>query len=221
MSHHPLRHRQRRSRDLPRRSVSLVVAPARRDPGRRRRQADEVGAAEGAAAGRRATDAGARDRRRPRAIAAGYPRGLRPWRRGGARGVRRPGRPALGEQAQQLGTGHAVQQAMPGVPRRCARAGAVRRRAADHRGDSLRRLLDAPGRLAVLAAEPPDPTGYGRIVRDEPEGRVAAIVEQKDANEEQRRIRLVNTGIIAADSDRAEALAGAAVATTTRRASTT
>ena len=42
-------------------------------------------------------------------------------------------------------------------------------------------------------------TGYGRIVRDA-EGRVAAIVEQKDADEEQRRIRVVNTGIIAAES---------------------
>jgi bifunctional UDP-N-acetylglucosamine pyrophosphorylase/glucosamine-1-phosphate N-acetyltransferase len=64
---------------------------------------------------------------------------------------------------------------------------------------SLQRLLDAPGRLAVLAAELADPTGYGRILRD-PEGRVAAIVEQKDADDDQRRIRLVNTGVIAADS---------------------
>ena len=102
------------------------------------------------------------------------------------------------EQAQQLGTGHAVQQAMPNVPDDV--------RVLVLYGDvplitpaSLQRLLDAPGRLAVLAAELPDPTGYGRIVRD-PEGRVAAIVEQKDADEEQRRIRLVNTGVIAADS---------------------
>ena len=102
------------------------------------------------------------------------------------------------EQAQQLGTGHAVQQAMPNVPDDV--------RVLVLYGDvplitpaSLQRLLDAPGRLAVLAAELPDPTGYGRIVRD-PEGRVAAIVEQKDADDEQRRIRLVNTGVIAADS---------------------
>jgi len=102
------------------------------------------------------------------------------------------------EQAQQLGTGHAVQQAMPNVPDDV--------RVLVLYGDvplitpaSLQRLLDAPGRLAVLAAELPDPTGYGRIVRD-PEGRVAAIVEQKDADDEQRRIRLVNTGVIVADS---------------------
>ena len=103
------------------------------------------------------------------------------------------------EQAQQLGTGHAVQQAMPQVPA-----------AADVLvlyGDvpltapgTLRRLLDAPGLLRVLVAEPQDPTGYGRIVRDT-QGRVAAIVEHRDADAEQRRIRTVNTGIIAAESD--------------------
>ncbi|HSD16652.1 MAG TPA: bifunctional UDP-N-acetylglucosamine diphosphorylase/glucosamine-1-phosphate N-acetyltransferase GlmU [Thermomonas sp.] len=102
------------------------------------------------------------------------------------------------EQAQQMGTGHAVQQAMPGVPddaRVLVLYGDVPLIAAH----SLQRLLDAPGRLAVLAADLPDPTGYGRILRDA-EGRVAAIVEQKDADEDQRRIRLVNTGVIVADS---------------------
>ncbi len=52
----------------------------------------------------------------------------------------------------------------------------------------------------MLVAEPEDPTGYGRIERD-PQGRVAAIVEHRDADAEQRRIRTVNTGIIAAESD--------------------
>ena len=101
-------------------------------------------------------------------------------------------------QARQLGTGHAVEQAMPGVPD----AATVLVLYGDVpliRGETLRRLLDAPGRLTVLVAELADPTGYGRIVRDA-EGRVAAIVEQKDADEEQRRIRVVNTGIIAAES---------------------
>ncbi|QDA57650.1 bifunctional UDP-N-acetylglucosamine diphosphorylase/glucosamine-1-phosphate N-acetyltransferase GlmU [Thermomonas aquatica] len=102
------------------------------------------------------------------------------------------------EQARQLGTGHAVQQAMPNVPddvRVLVLYGDVPLITTQ----SLRRLLDAPGRLAVLAAELHDPAGYGRILRD-PEGRVAAIVEHKDADDEQRRIRLVNTGVIAADS---------------------
>lgn len=102
------------------------------------------------------------------------------------------------EQTQQLGTGHAVQQAMPGVPDD-ARVLVLYGDVPLITAHSLQRLLDAPGRLAVLAADLPDPTGYGRIVRD-PEGRVAAIVEQKDADEDQRRIRLVNTGVIAADS---------------------
>ena len=101
-------------------------------------------------------------------------------------------------QAQQLGTGHAVAQAMPNVPD----AATVLVLYGDvplTRPETLQRLLDAPGRLSVLVAEPEDPTGYGRIVRNA-EGRVAAIVEHKDADDEQRRIRTINTGIIAAES---------------------
>ena len=102
------------------------------------------------------------------------------------------------EQAEQLGTGHALQQAMPAIPdgaQVLVLYGDVPLIAAD----TLRRLLAAPGRLAVLAAEPADATGYGRIVRDA-EGRVAAIVEHKDADEVQLRIRMVNTGVVAAES---------------------
>ncbi len=102
------------------------------------------------------------------------------------------------EQAQQFGTGHAVQQAMPGVPDE-ARVLVLYGDVPLITAASLQRLLDAPGRLAVLAAELEDPTGYGRILRDS-EGRVAAIVEHKDADEEQRRTRLVNTGVIVADA---------------------
>ena len=102
------------------------------------------------------------------------------------------------EQARQLGTGHALMQAMPQVP-----DGA---QVLVLYGDvpliapaTLQRLLEAPGRLAVLAAEPANPTGYGRILRDA-EGRVAAIVEHKDADDGQRRIGIVNTGMIAAEA---------------------
>ncbi|MDY4294354.1 MULTISPECIES: bifunctional UDP-N-acetylglucosamine diphosphorylase/glucosamine-1-phosphate N-acetyltransferase GlmU [unclassified Xanthomonas] len=102
------------------------------------------------------------------------------------------------EQAQQLGTGHAVQQAMAAVPD----AATVLVLYGDVpliRAETLMRLLHAPGRVAVLVAEPEDPTGYGRIVRDAA-GKVAAIVEQKDADDEQRRIRTINTGIVTAES---------------------
>ena len=102
------------------------------------------------------------------------------------------------EQVRQLGTGHAVQQALPGVPDE-ARVLVLYGDVPLITAATLRRLLDAPGKLAVLAAEPADPTGYGRVVRDA-EGNVARIVEQKDADDEQRAIRLVNTGVIAADA---------------------
>ncbi|MEZ0471016.1 bifunctional UDP-N-acetylglucosamine diphosphorylase/glucosamine-1-phosphate N-acetyltransferase GlmU [Luteimonas salinilitoris] len=102
------------------------------------------------------------------------------------------------EQARRLGTGHAVRQAMPGVPdgtQVLVLYGDVPLLTAD----SLQRLREVDSRLAVLAAELDDPAGYGRIVRDS-EGHVAAIVEQKDADDEQRRIGIVNTGILAVEA---------------------
>ena len=102
------------------------------------------------------------------------------------------------EQARQLGTGHAVQQAMPGVPDG-ARVLVLYGDVPLIRAETLRGLLDAPGHLAVLAAELDNPSGYGRIVRDA-SGNVAAIVEHKDATDDQRQIRIVNTGVIAADA---------------------
>ena len=101
------------------------------------------------------------------------------------------------EQREQLGTGHAVQQAMPQVPDD-AKVLVLYGDVPLIRADTLRHLLSQPGRLAVLVAEVANPTGYGRIVRNA-EGRVAAIVEQKDATDEQRAIRTINTGIISAD----------------------
>ncbi len=102
------------------------------------------------------------------------------------------------EQLQQLGTGHAVLQAMSAVPD-TAQVLVLYGDVPLIRADTLRALLHDAPRLAVLAAELDDPTGYGRIVRDA-EGKVAAIVEQKDADDEQKRIRTVNTGIITAES---------------------
>ena len=99
-------------------------------------------------------------------------------------------------QAEQLGTGHAVQQALPQL-----------------RGDGVTLVLygDVPltrletlkplvaaaaaGNLGLLTVVLQDPTGYGRIVREH--GRVVRIVEHKDASDAERDIHEVNTGILA------------------------
>ncbi|SIP86913.1 UDP-N-acetylglucosamine pyrophosphorylase /glucosamine-1-phosphate N-acetyltransferase [Aromatoleum tolulyticum] len=101
-------------------------------------------------------------------------------------------------QEPQLGTGHAVQQALPEL--------SDGEMALVLYGDvpligapTLRRLQAAAGggKLALLTVELPDPTGYGRILRDAG-GKVTRIVEEKDASAEQRRVREVNTGILVA-----------------------
>ncbi|MEN1944339.1 bifunctional UDP-N-acetylglucosamine diphosphorylase/glucosamine-1-phosphate N-acetyltransferase GlmU [Luteimonas sp. MJ293] len=104
------------------------------------------------------------------------------------------------EQAERLGTGHAVQQALANVPDG-AEVLVLYGDVPLITTDSLRGLLagEYGARLAVLVAELEDPAGYGRIVRDS-EGHVAAIVEEKDASREQRSINIINTGILAAES---------------------
>ena len=103
------------------------------------------------------------------------------------------------EQAERLGTGHAVEQAMPGVPQD-ARVLVLYGDVPLITSETLQRLLVAPGRISVLVADLADPTGYGRVLRDS-EGRVGRIVEHKDADEDQRLIRIVNTGILVADGE--------------------
>ena len=109
-------------------------------------------------------------------------------------------RPALGFCAQepQLGTGHAVLQACPQLDD----SGIVLVLYGDVplvRAQTLQPLLDAArgGALAVLTVLLDQPDGYGRIVRD-PQGRVLRIVEHKDASADERAIREVNSGILAA-----------------------
>ncbi len=103
-------------------------------------------------------------------------------------------------QAEQLGTGHAVAQALPAI-------------AADHTvlvlygdvplitSDTLTALIDQAqhGALGLLTATLDDPHGYGRIVRDT-QNAVTRIVEQKDASEAERRITEVNTGMLAVNA---------------------
>lgn len=101
------------------------------------------------------------------------------------------------EQTEQLGTGHAVAQALPLLDD----TGVVLVLYGDVpliRAETLRPLVTAArrGSLAVLTVELADPGGYGRIVRDE-HGRVCRIVEEKDATVEERRLGEVNTGILA------------------------
>ncbi|WP_011296419.1 bifunctional UDP-N-acetylglucosamine diphosphorylase/glucosamine-1-phosphate N-acetyltransferase GlmU [Cupriavidus necator] len=100
------------------------------------------------------------------------------------------------EQDQQLGTGHAVMQALPQLddnqPTLVLYGDVPLTTAA-----TLKALVEAAGntRFGVLTVEMPDPTGYGRIVRDAA-GSIVRIVEQKDASEAVRAIREINTGII-------------------------
>jgi bifunctional UDP-N-acetylglucosamine pyrophosphorylase/glucosamine-1-phosphate N-acetyltransferase len=99
-------------------------------------------------------------------------------------------------QAEQHGTGHAVQQALPYL---------------DAGSNTLILLGDVPlvsieacqklieqanNKLAILSFNKPDPTGYGRIIRAS-QGNVVGIVEHKDATEVQRAVKEVNTGIMA------------------------
>ncbi|MCS6762946.1 MAG: bifunctional UDP-N-acetylglucosamine diphosphorylase/glucosamine-1-phosphate N-acetyltransferase GlmU [Candidatus Protistobacter heckmanni] len=109
------------------------------------------------------------------------------------------------EQAQQLGTGHAVMQAMSLLA------------SAENNSATLVLYADVPliaaastGDVAVLTVEMDDPTGYGRIVREgaaandgrngardgNGAGAIVRIVEQKDASPEEKRIREINTGIV-------------------------
>ncbi|WKN22005.1 bifunctional UDP-N-acetylglucosamine diphosphorylase/glucosamine-1-phosphate N-acetyltransferase GlmU [Azotobacter vinelandii] len=99
-------------------------------------------------------------------------------------------------QAEQLGTGHAVAQALPALS--AERVLILYGDVPLIEADTLRRLLAqvGPERLALLTVDLVDPSGYGRIVRDAA-GRVVAIVEHKDASPEQRAICEGNTGILA------------------------
>ncbi|GAA0795722.1 bifunctional UDP-N-acetylglucosamine diphosphorylase/glucosamine-1-phosphate N-acetyltransferase GlmU [Marinobacterium sediminicola] len=103
-------------------------------------------------------------------------------------------------QREQLGTGHAVAQAMPNI----GQDSVVLVLYGDvpmTRPETLQQLIKiaAQGDLGLLTVTLDDPTGYGRIIRNAV-GDVVAIVEHKDATEQERLIREVNTGILALPS---------------------
>lgn len=99
------------------------------------------------------------------------------------------------EQKEQLGTGHAVQQAVPYLDadaKTLILLGDVPLIDAN----ACQALLEkADSNLALMTFIKPDPTGYGRIIRDDNQA-VTAIVEHKDATEAQRAVQEVNTGIM-------------------------
>jgi bifunctional UDP-N-acetylglucosamine pyrophosphorylase/glucosamine-1-phosphate N-acetyltransferase len=100
------------------------------------------------------------------------------------------------QQVPQLGTGHALMQTLPHLDEE----GVTLVLYGDvplTRVETLERLISTAGKgtLALLTVEMADPSGYGRIVRDEA-GQVIAIIEEKDASEIQRQIRETNTGIM-------------------------
>ena len=110
--------------------------------------------------------------------------------------------PALGvqwvEQREQRGTGHAVEQAMPGIPDEATVLVLV----ADVPlidADTLRDTVAAAGEgsLALITVQVEDPRGYGRILRGS-DGRVVGIVEDRDASDSERSVKEINTGILAA-----------------------
>lgn len=105
------------------------------------------------------------------------------------------------EQQQQLGTGHAVREALPAIPveaKVLVLYGDVPLIQSSTLSDLLAPVSDTC--MSLLTAELDDPSGYGRIIRNVAD-EVVAIVEQKDANAEQLAVQEVNTGILAATSN--------------------
>jgi len=100
-------------------------------------------------------------------------------------------------QEQQRGTGHAVQQAIDA----CDVASTVLVLFGDVpmiQADSLSEVVSvAASGLAMLAASLPDPAGYGRVLRDA-DGNFQGVVEERDASPDQKTLREINTGVLAA-----------------------
>ena len=105
---------------------------------------------------------------------------------------------SVAEQREPKGTGHALQQALPALADEPGEA-----RVLVLSGDvplltqgTVEKLLACTGPVAVVTMRPPEPRGYGRMVRDEA-GKLRRIVEEKDASPEIKAVREVNAGIYA------------------------
>jgi len=97
-------------------------------------------------------------------------------------------------QEEQLGTGHAVQLALEDIgdgEKVCIQYGDVPLL----RVSTLTALIEKTDSLGVLTAEVADPTGYGRMIRDN-SGQIRAIVEDRDTDDQQKQILEINTGIM-------------------------
>jgi bifunctional UDP-N-acetylglucosamine pyrophosphorylase/glucosamine-1-phosphate N-acetyltransferase len=110
------------------------------------------------------------------------------------------------EQAEQLGTGHAMLQAQPVLAGRCRQVVVCYGDVPLLREETIRRLVaahnspaDGDSPITMLSVEMADPSGYGRILRDG-DGRIVGIVEHAAATEEQKRIREINTGLYCFDA---------------------
>jgi bifunctional UDP-N-acetylglucosamine pyrophosphorylase / glucosamine-1-phosphate N-acetyltransferase len=104
-------------------------------------------------------------------------------------------------QAEQLGTGHAVAQATPTIPDE-AQVLVLYGDTPLITSATLQKLLAVQpvGGIGLLTVTLANPTGYGRIVREQ--GEVVGIIEQKDANAEQLAITEVNTGVLVAPANK-------------------
>tara|TARA_B110000967_G_scaffold208560_1_gene261175 strand:- start:1918 stop:3282 length:1365 start_codon:yes stop_codon:yes gene_type:complete len=100
------------------------------------------------------------------------------------------------EQAEQLGTGHAVHMALPEL-REDAKVVILYGDVPLITSDTISQMLDAVDdkSIGLLTIQLNNPQGYGRIIRDA-DGQIEAIVEQKDANPEQLKVDEVNTGLM-------------------------
>jgi bifunctional UDP-N-acetylglucosamine pyrophosphorylase/glucosamine-1-phosphate N-acetyltransferase len=109
---------------------------------------------------------------------------------------------AWAHQAEQLGTGHAVSQAMPAIPddhEILVLYGDVPLIEANTLSDLLTRAREHD--FALLSVLLEDATGYGRVLRDNA-GNVYRIVEEKDANRKEKTVREANTGVLATNAGR-------------------